>query len=299
MSGRGRGKGKDQGRTPIPGSRPPAGGLGETGEHALLEVRELEKAFAHPPGAARSGAGRATGAARTPAAQRVIAGLSLSIGYGEFVTVAGPSGCGKSTLLRLLGGFLSPDSGSVLYRGREVHEPDPTRVMMFQEFDQLFPWKTVGGNVEFPLSAGKENGRPAAGQRRSRTRDMLQEVGLAGYEGYYPHQLSGGMKQRAALARTLIGRPEVVLMDEPFGSVDAQKREELQDLLLSIRRGRSFSAVFVTHDIQEAVYLADRVVVMGESGEELRAEIPVGIDRPRDREDERLEELRARIRGLL
>ena len=225
--------------------------------------------------------------------------LSFSVLEGEILTVVGPSGCGKTTLLRLLGGFTRVSRGEIRYRGERMPAPDPSRVMMFQEFDQLFPWKSVASNVEFPMAAGK--GRFAYGdeERRRRSTEILEEVGLRGYEGYYPHQLSGGMKQRTALARTLAGDPELVLMDEPFGSVDAQKREELQELLLSIRRRRRFTTVFVTHDIQEAVYLADRVLVMGETGFPVQEIVPVKVERPRSREDERLEELRRRIRGLI
>ncbi|MFO7848881.1 MAG: ABC transporter ATP-binding protein, partial [Spirochaetia bacterium] len=190
--------------------------------------------------------------------------------------------------------------------GKAVNRPDPERVMMFQEFDQLFPWKSVAQNVEFPLKTGRSSrrlGLPTHGEntaeRKRRVEHILEEVGLSGYENYYPHQLSGGMKQRTALARTLLGQPELVLMDEPFGSVDARKREELQALLLSLQRKHNFTVVFVTHDIQEAVYLADRVLVMEAVGRPVQETVIVDVEQPRNRQDKRLEEYRRRISALL
>jgi len=257
---------------------------------AVVEARELRKAFASGP---------------DEGVFEVLGGLSFSVPPAEFLTVVGPSGCGKTTLLRLIGGFASPDSGELLCDGELVRNPDSKRVMMFQDFDQLFPWKRLFSNVEFPLVAGTGRRSGGAGggasrnERLAKVSTILREVGLAGYEEYFPRRLSGGMKQRAALARTLVGDPELVLMDEPFGSVDARKREELQELLLSIRRTRRFTAIFVTHDIQEAVYLGDRVVVMGEAGAPLQRIVSVDVKQPRRRDDPRLEELRRSIRSLI
>jgi len=234
---------------------------------------------------------------------QVLTGISFSAAAGELLTIAGPSGCGKSTLLRLCGAFLKPDSGEILFCGRPVEEPRPSLAMVFQEFDQLFPWKRVRSNVELPFvgrARGSEKQRGESREaQRSRASSLLAEVGLAEYADYYPHQLSGGMKQRAALARCLAGEPDLLLMDEPFGSVDAQKREELQDLLLSLCRRRSITVLFVTHDVAEAIYLGDRVLVMGRAGEELRGIIDVDLPRPRMREDGRIESLRREIRRLL
>lgn len=264
----------------------------------VLAAESIEKSF----GGSSSGGS----AASRSAPLKVLEQFSISVHTGEFVTLVGPSGCGKSTLLRVLGGFLPPDAGRVLFRGKVVNRPDPERVMMFQEFDQLFPWKSVAQNVEFPLKTGSSSRRlgvqahrDGTRERKRRVKQILEEVGLRGYEDYYPHQLSGGMKQRTALARTLLGQPELVLMDEPFGSVDARKREELQALLLSLQRKHNFTVVFVTHDIQEAVYLADRVLVMEALGKPVQETVPVEVERPRDRQDRRLQECCRRISVLL
>ncbi|MFP4179353.1 MAG: ABC transporter ATP-binding protein [Spirochaetaceae bacterium] len=264
----------------------------------VLAAESIEKSF----GGSSSGGS----AASRSAPLKVLEQFSISVHTGEFVTLVGPSGCGKSTLLRVLGGFLPPDAGRVLFRGKVVDKPGPERVMMFQEFDQLFPWKSVAQNVEFPLKTGSSSRRlgvqahrDGTRERKRRVKQILEEVGLRGYEDYYPHQLSGGMKQRTALARTLLGQPELVLMDEPFGSVDARKREELQALLLSLQRKHNFTVVFVTHDIQEAVYLADRVLVMEALGKPVQETVPVEVERPRDRQDRRLQECCRRISVLL
>lgn len=269
----------------------------------ILAAESIEKSFG---GSSLCGSSSEGSAASLSAQLKVLEKVSFTVHTGEFVTLVGPSGCGKSTLLRLLGGFLLPDAGRVLFRGKVVNRPDPERVMMFQEFDQLFPWKSVAQNVEFPLKLGSSSRRHGTQVHRDGTRErkvrveqILEEVGLRGYEDYYPHQLSGGMKQRTALARTLLGQPELVLMDEPFGSVDARKREELQALLLSLQRKHNFTVVFVTHDIQEAVYLADRVLVMEGVGKPLQETVCVEVERPRSRQDRRLEGYRGRISALL
>lgn len=202
--------------------------------------------------------------------------LDLTLHEGEFLAVAGPSGCGKTSLLKILGGFLNPGSGSVYRQGLPVQSPSPDAVMVFQEFDQLFPWKRVWSNVAFPLKAGgrevlpKDPAAQKGPDRRKeidrRVEEILREVGLYEFRRYFPYQLSGGMKQRIALARALVSRPPILLMDEPFGSLDAQKREELQGLLLRMWEEHGFSVVFVTHDISEALLLADRVMVMRLTG---------------------------------
>ncbi len=262
------------------------GTLGHT-EGPLLQVRDLRKSFLHEGGEKL----------------QVLNGIHFSAAEGELLTIVGPSGCGKSTLLRLCGAFLNPDSGEIFFRGRPVEEPHPSRVMVFQEFDQLFPWKRVRSNVELPLlSRFQRSGERTEKDRealRSRVTTLLAEVGLADYADYYPHQLSGGMKQRVALARCLAGEPQLLLMDEPFGSVDAQKREELQDLLLSLCSRRRLTVLFITHDVAEAIYLGDRLVVMGRAGEELRGILDVELPRPRMREDGRIESMRLEIRRLL
>jgi len=194
----------------------------------------------------------------------VFTSLDLILRNGEFLAVVGPSGCGKTSLLKILGGFLQPSAGYVNRNGSRINSPSPEAVMIFQEFDQLFPWKRVWENTAFPLKAGGKSGLSGLdeSEKQRRVEEILREVGLFDYRSYFPHQLSGGMKQRAALARALVSRPPVLLMDEPFGSLDAQKREELQSLLLRMWREHDFSVVFVTHDITEALLLADRILVM-------------------------------------
>ncbi|MCF7913544.1 MAG: ABC transporter ATP-binding protein [Spirochaetaceae bacterium] len=231
----------------------------------------------------------------------VIHNFSLSAAAGDFIAVVGPSGCGKTTLLKLLGGFLHPDEGRVLWRGEPLGSPDPSRVMVFQEFDQLFPWKRVWANVEFSLKHSLKHSFEQ-GQRQvhsQRVAEMLQQVGLYEARRQFPYQLSGGMKQRTALARALVCRPDMLLMDEPFGSLDAQKREELQWLLLRMWQQHRFAALFVTHDISEALFLADRIVVLPRPGSAEHTEIAVDLPRPRERSAPEFREYYRRIYGLL
>jgi NitT/TauT family transport system ATP-binding protein len=196
---------------------------------------------------------------------------------GEFVTVIGPSGCGKSTLLHIMGGFIKADAGAIRVHGRQVNGPGPDRGMMFQEF-ALFPWKTVAGNVAWGLET---QGLPRA-QVDATVRKYLNMIGLAEFRGHYPAELSGGMKQRVALARVLAFDPEVLLMDEPFGALDAQTREAMQEELTRLWERTGKTIVFVTHDIEEAVYLGDRVVVFTARPGRIREEVPIALPRPRD-----------------
>lgn len=193
----------------------------------------------------------------------VLQEFSLSVYPGELLCILGPSGCGKTTTLKVAGSFIAPDSGTVRLEGRRTDSPDPQRVMVFQEQDQLFPWKRVLDNVAFGLNAGSS---PTREEGRRRCRQALSEVGLAEVESAFPHQLSGGMRQRVALARALVGRPRLLLMDEPFGSVDAPQRRELQLLLQRLLADHRGTAVFVTHDVDEALLLGTRILVMGRDG---------------------------------
>jgi NitT/TauT family transport system ATP-binding protein len=183
--------------------------------------------------------------------------IDLSIGAGEFVALVGPSGCGKSTLLDLLGGLVKPTSGRILIDGTDVIGPGLDRGIVFQQY-ALLPWRSAQGNVEFGLEAKRVPRR----ERAQQARYYLDLVGLSGFETRYPHELSGGMKQRVAIARSLAFDPEVLLMDEPFAALDAQTRESLQDELLRIWRQTGKTVVFITHGIDEAVYLGQRVAVM-------------------------------------
>ena len=183
--------------------------------------------------------------------------ISLEIGEREFVSLLGPSGCGKSTLLYLIGGFIPIEAGEIVVAGKPVTQPGPDRGIVFQHF-ALFPWKTVLQNVLY----GLEKQRMPRVEREKRAWELLAAVKLKGFENAYPSQLSGGMKQRVAIARMLAVDPDVLLMDEPFGALDAQTRELMQEELLGIVRNTQKSVAFVTHDVREAVYLSDRVAVM-------------------------------------
>jgi NitT/TauT family transport system ATP-binding protein len=208
---------------------------------------------------------------------RALDGVSLTVDAGEFVTVLGPSGCGKTTLLRLVGGLEQPTGGEVFVGGEPVTGPGPDRATVFQAY-HLFPWLSVRENVAFGLV---EQDVPEAA-RRERVRELLDLVGLTDFADAYPKELSGGMKQRVGLARALAVDPDVLLLDEPFGSVDMQTRRRLQRELLDIWRDTGKTVLFVTHDIEEAVTLSDRIVVL--SGTPGRVRDRVDIDRPRPRD---------------
>ena len=200
--------------------------------------------------------------------------VNLSVGDQEFIALLGPSGCGKSTLLYLMGGFLPVESGLITMDGAPVGGPGPDRGIVFQHF-ALFPWKTVLQNVLY----GLERQPLERAEREARAHAFIQMVGLSGFENNYPSQLSGGMKQRAAIARTLAIDPKVLLMDEPFGALDAQTRHLMQTELLAIWRRSPKTVIFVTHDVQEAVYLAQRVVVMSARPGRIKEIVTVGLDK--------------------
>jgi len=207
-----------------------------------------------------------------------LAGIDLGVAEHEFVCLLGPSGCGKSTLLNIVAGFLQPSAGEVLVDGRPVAGPGADRGVVFQEY-VLFPWLTVAGNVEF----GPRLGSVAAEARRRIAVRYLELVGLSAHADKFPIQLSGGMKQRVAIARALANNPAVILMDEPFGALDAQTREVLQDELSRIQRVEHKTILFVTHSIREAVYLADRVVVMTSAPGRIKEVFDLALPAPRDR----------------
>ncbi|QBI20819.1 ABC transporter ATP-binding protein [Egibacter rhizosphaerae] len=205
--------------------------------------------------------------------------VSLAVEPGEFLCVVGPSGCGKTTLLKCLAGLLEPTSGAVRFRGEPVRKPLPGMGFVFQDYGRsLLPWLKVDKNVTFPL---RHKGVPKPRQAEL-AEEALRVVGLDDFARAYPWQLSGGMQQRVALARALAYEPELLLMDEPFASVDAQTRADLEDLVLRVCAEYGMTALFVTHDIDEAVYLADRVVVLGKPPTQVRSEVRVELPRPRD-----------------
>jgi NitT/TauT family transport system ATP-binding protein len=204
--------------------------------------------------------------------------ISLTVSDGAFVSILGPSGCGKSTLLYIVGGFVQPTRGLAKMKGNAIKGPGPDRGPVFQEF-ALFPWKTVLGNVMYgPRQQGMTYADAVA-----QSRALLEMVGLKGFEDFYPKELSGGMKQRVALARTLAYHPEVLLMDEPFGALDAHTRTRLQNDLLSIWERDRKTVLFVTHSVEEAVFLSDKVVMMTRSPGRIRQIIDIDLPRPRRR----------------
>jgi len=216
---------------------------------------------------------------------------------GEFRVLLGPSGCGKSTLLRMIAGLDKPDSGEILVNNQQVHGPSKDRGMVFQKYTS-FPWLTVSENVGYGM---KINGVPEA-QRRETVDRLLKSVGLAEFANVYPETLSGGMQQRVAIARTLALRPSVILMDEPFGALDAQTRSDMQQLLLQIWEETACTILFVTHDVEEAVYLADRIFIMSSHPGTIVEDVHVPFDRPRDlalKETSQFHELQHYVLGSL
>ena len=226
----------------------------------ILELRDVGKSYALN--------GQAIEALR---------GANLSVRKGEFICLIGASGCGKSTLLRMAAGFEAPSAGEVLMWGKPVAGPDPSRGMVFQDYG-LFPWLSVRDNIGF---GPKSRGRPKAEIRDTVDR-FVELVGLQRFADAYPHQLSGGMKQRVAIARVLANDAEMVLMDEPFGALDAMTRERLQDELVEIWQRTGLTVLFVTHAIEEAIFLADRVVVMSPGPGRIEREYAITLPRPRD-----------------
>lgn len=219
--------------------------------------------------------------------------LSLDVEPGGFVALLGASGCGKSTLLRLVAGLEPPDAGRIAVDGAAVTGPDPSRLLVFQD-PTLYPWRTVRGNVALGLEA-----RGIGRERAARADAVLRLVGLDGFAEVYPHQLSGGMAQRAALARALVNEPRLLLLDEPLGKLDALTRLAMQAEILRLWQRARFTAVLVTHDVEEALVLAERVIVLSERPAAIRADIPVDRPYPRHRDDPALVRLRREILGIL
>ena len=220
--------------------------------------------------------------------------ISFDVSAGDFVCIVGPSGCGKTTLFRIIAGLEEPSAGTVFLQGDPVSGPGPDLGLVFQEY-HLFPWRTVAGNVGF----GLEKSGVDEAQRRERVVDLVDLVGLDGFEDSYPKDLSGGMKQRVALARALAPDPSLLLMDEPFGAVDAQTKKMLQDELLDIWAETGKTILFVTHDVAEAVKLADRVVVMDKEPGRVKEIVDVDVDRPRERSDEAFSQYYDRLLDLI
>ena len=215
-----------------------------------------------------------------------IENISCQIESGEFVSFVGPSGCGKTTLLMSIAGLTVPSTGKIIVNGREVSGPPPNLVLVFQEFNKsLFAWRSVLGNVRFGLEARGSRSRDAEIKAKS----LIDLVGLKGFENHYPWELSGGMQQRVAIARALAYEPEVLLMDEPFGSLDALTRLELEDTLLRLWAELRTTILFITHDIEEAIYLSDRIWVLSRRPSRIVEELRIDFPRPRDQVTTRAE----------
>jgi len=208
----------------------------------------------------------------------VLRDVSFSVNDGQFLTLLGPSGCGKTTLLTIIAGFQAASSGKIMLNGNHVTKPGPDRGFVFQNY-ALFPWMTVKDNILYPMKISKVPAR----EREQRLQELLAIAQLEGKENLYPHQLSGGMKQRVAFIRALAGKPEVLLMDEPLGAVDFQMRQILQEELESIWLKDKTTVIMVTHDVDEAVYLSDRVIVMSACEGKILEDMPVKLPRSRNR----------------
>ena len=213
---------------------------------------------------------------RTNSRLRALGGIDLKVMDGEFVSIVGPSGCGKTTFLSVVDGLIPASAGRILVDGRVVTKPGPDRAVVFQDAS-LLPWRTVLGNVRYGLECLKVGAREA----RERATHFINLVGLSGFEDHYPYELSGGMQQRVNLARALVVDPKILLMDEPFASLDAQTREVMQEELLQIWLKAKKTVLFVTHQIDEAIYLSDRVIVFSGRPGRVKQSIPVTIERPR------------------
>lgn len=227
---------------------------------------------------------------KTQESLTVLKNISFEVEKNEFVCIIGPSGCGKTTLLRIIAGLEKADGGDILMDGKKSEGPSKEKGMVFQEFS-LFPWKTVKENVEFGL---KFRGVPQE-KRKNIAEEKIDLVDLSGWGNKYPHELSGGMKQRIAIARALANDPQILLMDEPFGSVDAQTRNMLQDELLKIWNETQKTILFVTHNVDEAVYLADRIIALSSTPAEIKNIHNISLDRPRNRTHEDFTEMREKI----
>ena len=252
-----------------------------TSSAVFLAVKNLSMTFESP---SRSGGDSLT----------VLDGLDLTVAPGEFVTIIGPSGCGKTTLLNCVAGLSTPTGGTMYLDGVELRGPGPDRAVVFQQAS-LLPWRTVARNVAYGLELRRELRRAEIAER---VRRAIELVGLKGFEHHYPHQISGGMQQRVNLARALVIEPKLVLMDEPFGALDALTREMLQDELSALAGSVQRATLFVTHDIEEAVFLGDRVVAMSRAPGRIIANIGVPFERPRSRDVGDLAEFKEIVREL-
>lgn len=224
----------------------------------LLEIKGLRKNYHDSPGS-----------------KDILKNLDLTVNKGDFLCILGPSGCGKTTLIRCIAGFEDYE-GEILVDGEKVTKPGIDRIMVFQDFNQLFPWKTVRKNIEYPL---KINGMKDKAEREKIAQEHLELVGLKDYGNFYPHQLSGGMKQRVAIAKGLALNPKIILMDEPFASLDAMTRNKLQEELWKIKEKENATVIFITHNIQEALVLGTRIMLLSKEGK-IKIQMDNNIPKP-------------------
>lgn len=224
----------------------------------------------------------------------VLKDISMNIEEGQFVSILGPSGCGKTTLLTIVAGFQTCDSGEITVNSEIVRKPGPDRAFVFQNY-ALFPWMNVGDNIRYPM---KQQKVPKE-QREKRLNELLEMAQLTGKDKLYPHQISGGMKQRCAVIRGLACSPEVLLMDEPLGAIDFQMRQNLQEELESLWLKDKTTVMMVTHDVDEAVYLSDRVIVMGTDKGKILTDMYIDIDRPRNRDSKSYIEYKTKLTDIL
>ncbi len=239
-----------------------------------IQVKDVEKIFTNSKGET----------------QTALARINLDIYEGEFLCLLGPSGCGKTTLLNLIAGFDWPSRGEITIGGEQVKGPNPKFITIFQDYG-LFPWRTVRGNVEYGLEA-----REVPPKKRSAVAlKFIQLVGLEGFVNSHPQELSGGMKQRVALARALAVDPEILFMDEPFGALDAITRMKMQEEIIRLWEEKKRTIIFVTHDIDEAIYLADRIMIMSPQPGRIKTVLPVPLGRPRDRTEHDFGQIRDRV----
>lgn len=250
-----------------------------SGRNALIDVRSVSQVFPELRGSA---------------GVQALSDVSMSIGEREFVCVIGPSGCGKTTLLNMVAGFIHPSTGEILVDGRPVRSPGPDRGVVFQEIG-LFPWLTAKDNVEFGLKMSGVSSH----DRRLKASKVLEMTGLSDAADRYPHELSGGMKQRVGIARVLANDPRVLLMDEPFGALDSQTRTLMQEELARVWLETGKTVLFITHAIDEAIFLADRVVVMTARPGRVKSVVDIDLSRPRDETSSEFNELRRELRGLV
>jgi sulfonate transport system ATP-binding protein len=244
-----------------------------------IRISDINKTFKSPDGISED--------------VRALENFSLDIRPGEFISLIGPSGCGKSTLLRLIGGLDKPDNGELFIDDKKITAPGSDRGFAFQG-SNLFPWLTVEKNIAFGLKA-----RRIFKDKKEDVKKFIKLVGLEGFEKNYPHQLSGGMQQRVSLARALVGYPSVLLLDEPLGALDAFTRMNLQDEILNIWRENKMTMIMVTHDVDEAIYMSDRVVVMSARPSKVEAVIDINLSRPRARTQDVFQNYRAQILDIL